>query len=132
VGNRAVITFAPYSEASVGVYLHWNGGPSSVLGILDACGRLEFRGPSQDPAYAMARLIDAVTALIPGSLSVGVGLNSQLDTDNGDNGTYVIDGITGNPWSIVERKFNRGIDSLDAAHIEAVSDAIVLALGEAS
>lgn len=115
MGNRAVITTAPYDENNVGIYLHWNGGRASIEGFLLACKRLGFRSPGVDGSYALARLTSAIAAYFgadDGGLSVGIGPCSQLDTDNGDNGVYLIGGdwqIAGRdhfPWSeeIDERK----------------------------
>jgi hypothetical protein len=104
MGNRAVITTAPYSINNVGIYLHWNGGPESVAAFMKACKQLGYRSPASDDSYAMARLTQAIGTFFGGSTSVGIGTVRNLDTDNGDNGVYVI----GGDWEIVERKFGRG------------------------
>jgi len=101
MGNRAVITLAPYKPENPGIYVHWNGGRASVEGFLKACRELKFRGPGADPSYAMARLTQAVCLFFPDGLSVGVGACSGLDCDNGDNGLYEI----GDDWQIVGRHF---------------------------
>jgi hypothetical protein len=103
MGNRAVITFAPYKKSNVGIYLHWNGGRASVEGFLQACHDLGYRTPGGDSSYAMARLIGAIGAFLGGSLSLGVGLCKDLDCDNGDNGLYVI----GPDWVIAGREHIR-------------------------
>lgn len=98
MGNRAVITTAPYDEKNVGVYLHWNGGPESVLAFAGAAKELGYRSPDQDPAYGLARLC-ALIALyfdITTDTSVGVGRCDELDTD-GDNGVFLI----GPDWEVV-------------------------------
>ena len=104
MGNRAVITFAPYKKSNVGVYLHWNGGRASVEGFLQACHDLGYRTPGSDPSYAMARLTHVICAFLGGSLSVGVDQCKNLDCDNGDNGVYVI-GPDG--WTIAGREHIR-------------------------
>jgi hypothetical protein len=104
MGNRAVITTAPYAETNVGIYLHWNGGRESVEAFLDAARALDMRSPGDDPHYAMARLVQIIGNYFGGSTSLGIGLCSELDTDNGDNGTYVI----GGNWEIVGREFRTG------------------------
>ena len=126
MGNRAVITFAPFKATGVGIYVHWNGGRASVEGFLLACKRLEFRSPGVDQSYAMARLTQAITAYFTGGLSVGVGLVKDLDGDNGDNGTYVI----GGDWEIVARRHHSGSEEIDPAKTEAIATAITLALAD--
>ena len=50
MGNRAVVIFDddPNVGSSLGVYLHWNGGPESVLAFMQAtqerCSRVDFVG----------------------------------------------------------------------------------------
>lgn len=101
MGNRAVITTAPYAETNIGIYLHWNGGRESIEGFLAAAKALGMRSPGGDPTYAMARLVQIIGNFFGGSTAIGIGLCSELDTDNGDNGTYVI----GGDWEIVGRLF---------------------------
>jgi hypothetical protein len=98
MGNRAVITTAPYAETNVGIYLHWNGGRESVEAFLQAARVLGMRSPESDPYYAMARLVQIIGNYFGGSTSLGIGLCSELDGES-DNGTYVI----GDDWEIVER-----------------------------
>ena len=103
MGNRAVITFAPYKKTNVGIYLHWNGGRASVEGFLQACKELGYRTPGSDSPYAMARLIGVIGTFLGGTLSVGAGICSALDCDTGGNGLYVI----GGDWEIVGREYLR-------------------------
>lgn len=103
MGNRAVITTAPYAETNVGIYLHWNGGRESVEAFLDAANALGMSSPASDASYAMARLVQIIGNYFGGSTSLGIGICSELDTNNGDNGTYVI----GDDWQIVGRAFGR-------------------------
>lgn len=99
MGCRAVITFNP-SPVAVGVYLHWGGAPEFVLAALQECIDRGYRTPDSDPDYAMARLIGLLhEATGKGETGLGVDLNAILDTDNGDNGTYVI----GGNWEILDR-----------------------------
>jgi len=58
MGNRAVITTAPYSTSNVGIYVHWNGGRASVEGFLKACRELGYRNLAK-----LLRLVE-VAALI--------------------------------------------------------------------
>lgn len=95
MGNRAVIAFESMPE--IGIYVHWNGGPESVMAFLDATR--ERGAPTGVPSYAFAALVSTITAFLyqpnmfgmePEINSVGVGPLSQLDTDNYDNGLYWI------------------------------------------
>lgn len=101
MGNRAVITTAPYDGANIGIYVHWNGGVESIVAFLAAAKELGMRPPKSDPAYAMARLTQIIANYFGGSTSIGIGVCRDLDTDNGDNGTYLI----GGDWQIIERRF---------------------------
>ena len=96
MGNRAVITT---KEEKLGVYLHWNGGRDSVEGFLKYCKLKEYRRPENDD-YGWARLCQVIGNYFGGSLSVGIGNYNELDTDNGDNGVYIIEN-----WEIVGRKY---------------------------
>ena len=102
MGNRAVIAFKNDPSAT-GIYMHWNGGPESVLAFCHAAEKMGARSPGSDDSYAMAGLVRAVTLFMhdrPGELlSVGVGPLSTLDCDNFDNGLYII----GEEWNISER-----------------------------
>lgn len=101
MGNRAVITTAPFGLDNVGIYVHWNGGPESIAAFLQAAKGLGMRAPGQDASYAMARLTQVIANYFGGSTSIGIGLVRDLDYDNGDNGTYLI----GGDWKIVGREF---------------------------
>ena len=110
MGNRAVITTAPFAKKNVGIYLHWNGGKASIEGFLQAAKVLQWRGPTADESYALARLTQLIATYFgPDGLSVGIGLVGDLDPDNGDNGTYLI----GGDWEIVGRKFYSGEEEVD-------------------
>jgi len=107
MGNRAVIAFNN-DPNSTGIYLHWNGGIESVLAFTHAARDMGARSPDGDTTYAMAGLMRAVTLFMharPGELlSMGVGSLAELDTDNFDNGLFII----GPDWEIKEREFNSG------------------------
>lgn len=114
MGNRAVITTAPYSDDNVGIYVHWNGGRASVEGFLKAAKELGYRSPGTDRSYALAGLAGLIWSYLgTEGLSVGIDLCKNLDTDNGDNGVYLIDG----DWEIVGR------DNWDAEWPEEVDPA---------
>lgn len=113
MGNRAVITT---KDKQMGVYLHWNGGRDSVEAFLDYCDLQGFRSPDCD-TYGWARLCQVIGNFLGGGLSVGIGLYDQLDTDNGDNGVYIIKG-----WRIVGREFNRHAEQSSYDHADMLHD----------
>ena len=96
MGNRAVLT-GPSKK--FGVYVHWNGGMDTVKGICEFMRSHNFTDPADDESYALARLCQVYSNLFEGSYSVGIGPYDELDTNNGDNGVYVL----GKDWTIVER-----------------------------
>lgn len=100
MGNRAVITT---ESREIGVYLHWNGGRDSVEGFLAFCKQMKFRPPEQD-CYGWARLCQVIANFIgPDGLSIGIDRYEHLDTDNGNNGVYII-----RDWEIIGREFFTG------------------------
>lgn len=105
MGNRAVITD---KTMEIGVYVHWNGGRDSVEAFLEYCKRRGFRDVNEDRSYAYARLTQVIANYFGGDLSVGIDLCENLDCDNWDNGTYIIDG-----WEIVGRKYFKGEEQCD-------------------
>lgn len=103
MGNRAVITTRKnFENNGVGVYLHWNGDRDSVRAFLKYCELKGYRSPSYDN-YGWARLCQVIGNFFGGTTSIGIDVVSNLDTDNYDNGTYIIDG-----WKIVDRKYFSG------------------------
>lgn len=121
MGNRAVITYAPYNENNAGIYVHWNGGRASVEAFLQACNELGYRDPASDPSYAMARLTQVISAFFPDGLSVGIGAVKQLDQHNYDNGVYVI----GQDWQIVERMFNESAEEINEVKTAEIKQSVV-------
>jgi len=105
MGNRAVIAFESMPE--IGIYLHWNGGPESVLAFIE-CTKTHARGTGRngDNTYAFARLIQTAANFlgVTGETSIGVGPLDKLDTDNYDNGLYWI----GDDWEVTKRDHARG------------------------
>lgn len=129
MGNRAVITTAPFGLDNIGIYVHWNGGPESIAAFLGAAKKLGMRSPEMDESYAMARLTQIIANYFGGSTSIGIGLVADLDFDNGDNGTYLI----GGDWEIVGREFGgeSTIDDDRRQRIEAEVMSKMEAFGEA-
>lgn len=100
MGNRAVITTAPYKPSNLGIYVHWNGGQESVEAFLAACRQLGYQSPDND-CYGWAGLVFVIGLFFEyDGLSIGVDQCKNLDTDNGDNGTWLI-----KDWQIVGNKF---------------------------
>jgi len=81
--------------------LHWNGGRDSVEAFLAFCKLKEYRSPETN-GYGWARLCQVIGNYFGGSLSIGVGISSRLDYDNGDNGVYII-----SDWEIVDRQYQK-------------------------
>ena len=132
MGNRAVVTFAKRCEIEkylvpsqngsdgqklkgfvadnphrVGVYLHWNGGRDSIEAFLGACKELGYRDGARD-SYGVARFTQTVCNFFGrDGLPVGVDTLEHLDTNNGDNGVYVV----GDNWEIIGHEFAHGEQS---------------------
>ena len=121
MGNRAVITLAPFGLDNIGIYVHWNGGPESIAAFLGAAQRLNMRTPEQDPQYAMARLTQVIANYFGGSTSIGIGRVRDLDYDNGDNGTYLI----GGDWEILGREFFGEPGAIDDDRRKRIEDEVV-------
>lgn len=99
MGNRAVIvsydTNKENAKEKIGIYLHWHGSKSSIEKFL-MLAKDRIRTVDEDPQYFWSRFCQIICNYIDaveGSyyLSVGIGIVSDLDTDNGDNGVYYID-----------------------------------------
>lgn len=107
MGNRAVIAFRNDPNA-VGIYLHWNGGRDSVQAFLDYAKEVGVR--KGDESYAIARLCQIAGNALGGTLSLGLGILSELDCANGDNGVYIVDPDT---LDIKERLFFSGPEQVE-------------------
>ena len=112
MGNRAVIAFQSADldkvrPDTVGIYLHWNGGPDSVHAFVDAAKEL---GVRREDEYGAARLCQIIGNWFGGTISLGIGPCGKLDTDNGDNGTYVVD-LKNHGWEIARRIHNTDLRS---------------------
>jgi len=95
MGNRAVLCLRDngeqgFSEDVVGIYLHWNGSLSQIQDFL-RLARERMGSRLGDVVYAKARLIGVIHDEIDGNLSLGIGIVKELDYDNTNNGTYIID-----------------------------------------
>ena len=113
MGNRAVITT---EDKKIGVYLHWNGGRDSVEAFLQYCKDEGHRAPEQD-SYGFARLCQVIGNYFGGTTSIGIDRYENLDTDNGDNGVYII-----KDWEIVAREHHYGQEQQEYDKKEMLAD----------
>lgn len=121
MGNRAVITTAPYDDNAVGIYVHWNGGRASIEGFLAAAKELEYRSPASDRSYGLAGLAGLIWSFLgTDGLSVGIDQCRNLDIE-GDNGVYLI----GGDWEIVGRRNNGYHEEVDPGKTEAIKQTIL-------
>ena len=105
MGDRAVIaTKETFENNGIGIYLHYNGGRDFIEAFLRYCELKGYRPPDKD-CYGWARLCQIISNYFGGTLSIGMATINNLDTNNGDNGTYIIEG-----WNIVDRKYFYGED----------------------
>ena len=119
MGNRAVITIKCNStkkEDWQSIYLHWNGGINTVKPLLYVAKLYNIRCES---SYGIARLCQIIGNCLGGTLSLGVGSYKTLDTDNGDNGVYIIEN-----WEIVAREFNQNAEPETNDHFNFMVDEI--------
>lgn len=114
MGSRCVIT----TEArEIGVYLHYNGDPDFVASLLHYCSLAGIRKPEND-CYGWARLCQVAANYLGGTLSIGIDQYDRLDTDNGDNGVYII-----RDWEIVGREFGEGFGEANTEIMIAIDNA---------
>lgn len=110
MGNRAIIK--PI-ESNVGVYLHWNGGKTSVTAFLKYCelhGYRDFGGEHAD-GYGIARFCQVVGNFFGGSTSIGlcsITGDAEKDAEYIDNGIYIVDG-----WNVVRTVGHQYDDGYD-------------------
>jgi len=105
MGNRAVIVqvenddylkyetnedIEKFLENHAGIYLHWNGGRDSIEGFLEYARLCGIRSSTNDLSYSNAQLIRIIANFFEGTLSIGVDNVKSLDTDNYDNGVYIV------------------------------------------
>lgn len=114
MGNRAVICT---EDKTLGVYVHWNGGRDSVEAFLLYCKLKGYRCP-EDDCYGWARLCQVIGNFFGGNCSVGIDRYDRLDTDNGDNGTYII-----KDWQIIGKEFEP-LDTLDIVQVKMMLESI--------
>lgn len=86
--------------------MHWNGYREFVESVLAYCDLKQYRSPDSDDEYGWARLCQIIGNTLGGTLSLGVGRYERMDTDNYDNGTYIIQG-----WDIKDRLYKHYADN---------------------
>lgn len=114
MGNRAVIAL---EGQKTGIYLHWNGGESSVQAFLDCAKEFGVRSDS----YGVARLAQLIGNFFGGSLSIGIGSLDELDCDNYDNGLFWV----GKDWQISKREYNQHSEPFNADYYAGVYDEVM-------
>lgn len=123
MGNRAVLTFST-GRAAPCVYLHWNGGRDSVEGFLSAARYLGLRHKGDDPAATMDALAEMIARHFFG-YDVGMTVYrlryDEADTDNGDNGTYLLNA----DMRIAGRRFFEGAEDTNADKTRVIFEHIV-------
>jgi len=98
MGNRALITTAPYKNTNPAIYVHWNGGQGSVQAFCNVARDLRVRDPLSNSEYALARLAQIIGNYFGGTLSLGI---TKAGQDWGcDNGVYTI----GEGWQLAQSK----------------------------
>lgn len=96
MGNRAVICMkdnnkeTTINDNDLGIYLHWNGSEDDINHFLQRA-KILMNDRLGDVDYAKARLLGVIHEEIEGNLSLGLDKCKYLDTDNFDNGTYIVD-----------------------------------------
>ena len=117
MGCRCVIvdkdTTKENANQKIGIYLHWHGDKETVQELLEDVKAKHPRGVISDPSYGYARLCQIIADKItedtlksPFETSkshayetgIGIGIVSDLDCHNYDNGVWKID----DDYNIVE------------------------------
>ena len=110
MGCRAVIcdkdTTKENANTKIGIYVHWYGDEKSIERLLAVCKERKMRGVINDPQYGWARACQAFGDVMTQddmdsgfetakenayNTGLGIGIVSQLDCRNYDNGVYYID-----------------------------------------
>jgi hypothetical protein len=124
MGNRAVITFTNHATSPC-IYLHWNGGRASVEGFLKAAQQLELL-PSK--FNHESEFLDKFAEMIAERFfdcKVGMAVYREkygtADTDNWDNGVYVID----QKLAIIGRLYFRNSEEIDQNKTDEICKSIV-------
>lgn len=116
MGNRAVVTMSVASDAPC-IYLHWNGGKASVQGFLKAAKAMKL--DTTEPRKFFDEFAKIIAKYFFGC-NVGMHIYRETygraDTDNWDNGVFIID----QDLKIVGREFKRNTEETDDLKAHAI------------
>jgi hypothetical protein len=131
MGNRAILTFST-DENAPALYLHWNGGRASVLGMLKAARQLGIVDAARAKCGSDEQLRDELGHMIAGRF-FGVELDSlhvyrceYAGGNCGDNGVYLL----GRDLTIENRLQAPPVEELDGLKTAAIFDQIINATTE--
>lgn len=122
MGNRAVISFFT-NTTSPSLYRHWNGGRASVEGFLAGCLDAGYAATGDQVADMdqIERCLRPFFARNGECLSIYRQPVGRADTDNGDNGWYILDQST---LAITGRLHKREAEEINAAKTADIRDYI--------
>ena len=128
MGNRAVLVFEHnQSDNAPAIYLHWNGGRSSVEAFLHAANTLKISGPDSGNMDKLANMIARYFFDCEVGTTVYRDQYGKTDKDNWDNGVYVIN----EHFEIVGRKFVRNEEQIDREQFKEIIITILENYGKA-
>lgn len=125
MGNRAVITQSTADDAPC-IYLHWNGGHESVTAFLTAAKYAELDGYSPDFMDQFAAFLAKHFFDCEIGYTIYREKYCEADTDNWDNGTYLID----SDLNIAARMFTRGRDLPEPEKTNTIVESIAESVRE--
>lgn len=104
MGNRAVVSFKGTEFDKAAVYLHWNGGPESVLAFLDVLRARKWTRMD----YISARFVGVVVEFFDHEgddqgYSVGIVDDPNKWADGCDNGHYIVECNKDDNWLVTQR-----------------------------
>ncbi len=112
MGNRAVVSFSTNPTAP-SLYLHWNGGRASIEGFLAGCldAGYQATGDQKQDMDQIERCLRPFFARNGECMSIYRQPVGRADTDNGDNGWYILDQST---LAITGRLHKREAEEINA------------------
>jgi hypothetical protein len=122
MGNRAVISFST-SPTAPSIYLHWNGGRASIEGFLAGCLEAGYRttGDQEQDMDQIERFLRPFFARNGECMSIYRQPVSRADTDNWDNGWYILDKSS---LEITGRLHRRSAEEINPAKTTDIRDYI--------
>ena len=112
MGNRAVLKFMDDNDQPT-IYLHWNGGRSSVQAFLNVAKKMNLRADS----YGVARMCQIIGNFFGGNMSLGC---NKKTYSPGDNGIYLIKN-----FEIVGREDFEGAEEIDEEATKLMTDYLI-------